>query len=89
MHYSNKENRYKQIRTRKGEKTITENIILCVSTYDKLLMKAVNVFFPTILSGIPSEMNSLDPDQARHIVRPDLGPICLQRLSADNTSRQN
>ena len=28
--------------------------------------------------------NSLDPDQARHFVRPDLGPNCLQRLSADN-----
>ena len=28
--------------------------------------------------------NSLDPDQARHFVRPDLGLNCLQRLSADN-----
>ena len=26
--------------------------------------------------------NSLDPDQARHFVGPDLGPNCLQRLSA-------
>ena len=24
--------------------------------------------------------NSLDPDQARHFVGPDLGPNCLQRL---------
>ena len=32
--------------------------------------------------------NSLDPDQARHIVGPDLGPNCLQRLSVDDTSRQ-
>ena len=31
--------------------------------------------------------NSLDPDQARRFVRPDLGPNCLQRLSADNRSR--
>ena len=31
--------------------------------------------------------NSLDPDQTR-FVWPDLGPNCLQRLSADNTSRQ-
>ena len=30
--------------------------------------------------------NSLDPDQARHFVGPDLGPNCLQRLSADETS---
>ena len=27
--------------------------------------------------------NSLDPDQDRHSVGPDLGPTCLQRLSAD------
>ena len=30
--------------------------------------------------------NSLDSDQARHFVGPDLGPDCLQRLSADNKS---
>ena len=28
--------------------------------------------------------NSLDQDQARHFVGPDLGPNCLQGLSADN-----
>ena len=33
-------------------------------------------------------LNSLDPDQARHYVVPDLGPNCLQRLSVNNTSRQ-
>ena len=32
--------------------------------------------------------NSLDPDQARHFFGPDLGPNCLQSLSADDTSRQ-
>ena len=32
--------------------------------------------------------SSLDPDQARQFVGPDLGPNCLQRLSADDTSRQ-
>ena len=31
--------------------------------------------------------NSLDPDQARHNVGPDLDPNCLQRLSVDDTSR--
>ena len=31
--------------------------------------------------------NSLDPDQARHFVGPDLGPNSLQRLTADDTSR--
>ena len=32
--------------------------------------------------------NSLDPDQARRTVGPDLGPNCLPRLSADDTGRQ-
>ena len=32
--------------------------------------------------------NSLDQDQVRHFVGPDLGPNCLQRLSADNTYKQ-
>ena len=31
---------------------------------------------------------SLDPDQARHFVGPDLGPNCLQRISADDTCKQ-
>ena len=29
--------------------------------------------------------NSLDPDQARQFVGPDLGSNCLQKLSADDT----
>ena len=32
--------------------------------------------------------NGLDPDQAQHCVGPDLGPNCLQKLSADDTRRQ-
>ena len=45
-------------------------------------------FFRKILSGIPSECQTVfDPDQARHFVGSDLGPNCLQRLSADDTSR--
>ena len=31
------------------------------------------------------ETNSLEPDLARHFVEPDLGPNCLNRLSADDT----
>ena len=29
---------------------------------------------------------SLDPDQARHFIGPDMGPNWLQRSSADDTS---
>ena len=32
--------------------------------------------------------NSLDPDQATRVFGTDLDPKCLQRLSADDTSRQ-
>ena len=32
--------------------------------------------------------NSLDPDQARQNVGPDLSPNSLQKLSAEDTSRQ-
>ena len=32
--------------------------------------------------------NGLDPVQAQHLVGPDLGPNCLQRLSVDDTSKQ-
>ena len=32
--------------------------------------------------------NSLDPDQARRFVGPDLGPNCLPMLSADDTGKQ-
>ena len=32
--------------------------------------------------------NSLDLDQARRFVGPDLGPNCLPRLTADDTGRQ-
>ena len=33
--------------------------------------------------------NSLDLDQARHLVGPDLDPNCLQRLSADDSSKES
>ena len=33
-------------------------------------------------------LNSLDPAQAQHFVMPDLGPNCLQRLSADKIKKR-
>ena len=43
--------------------------------------------FQKILSGISLLSNSLDRDQDRHCVSPDLDPNCLQRLSADDKSQ--
>ena len=42
------------------------------------------IFSQKNLSGISSMSNSLDPDQARHFVGPELGPNCLERLSSDD-----
>ena len=45
------------------------------------------ITFSKKISGILSKcQNSLDPDQDQHSVGPDLGPNCLQRLSADDKS---
>ena len=48
-----------------------------------------NHLFRKNISGIPLMSNSLDPIQARFFVGPepdDLGPNCLQMLSADDTT---
>ena len=46
------------------------------------------LFFFKIKSNIRVS-NSMDTDQARHFVGPDLGHKCLQKLKTDNTSRQS
>ena len=45
----------------------------------------LQIFFKIIV--FKKFFQKLDPDVVRHFVGPDLGPNCLQRLSADNTSR--
>ena len=45
------------------------------------------IFSKNYFSNYIRVSNSLDPDQARHFVGPDLGPNCSQRLSADDTRR--
>ena len=56
-----------------------------------LLLSSALIFskltFSTILSGTLSEcQNSLDQDQDRQFVGPDLGPNCSRRLLADDKS---
>ena len=46
------------------------------------------LIFSNSFRNINRVSNSMDPDQAQHFVRPDLDHNCLQRLSADDTSRQ-
>ena len=45
---------------------------------DNFCRLLVSLFF----RNINSLKQVIDSDQARHFVRPDLGPNCLQRLSA-------
>ena len=46
-----------------------------------------NHLFRKIVAGIPSKCQTVWIQIRRHSVGSDLGPNCLQRLSADNTSR--
>ena len=45
----------------------------------------MSTFFEKILKEIYQRVKQFGPtaDQARHYVGPDLGPNCLQKLSAD------
>ena len=56
--------------------------------YCCLLIFSKSTFSKNSLKITIRMSNSWDPDQARHFVGPDLGPNCLQQLSADDTSRQ-
>ena len=57
-----------------------------------LLSSADSFSKPTVLKNsfrnTVRVLNSLDPGQARQNVGPGLGPNCLQKFSADKTSRQ-
>ena len=47
-----------------------------------------STFLEKKIRNIIRMSTSLDPDQARDFLWPDLDPNCLQRLSADDISRQ-
>ena len=53
-----------------------------------LLLLPADFFFKKIFQvhHIYKSAKQLDPDQDRHYVGPDLGPICLQRLSISRYS---
>ena len=67
-------------------------VIFHVFSY--LLIAFKIIFFEKIHSRLTISVSnsldwsSLDPDKARHFIRPDLGLNCLQRLTADDTSKQ-
>ena len=51
----------------------------------RLLIFSKSTFTKNSFRNTVRVTNSLDPDQAGHFVGPDLGPNCLQKLSADGT----
>ena len=61
---------------------IVHAFLLSADFFSKSRFSKISFMYNTI-----SGSNSLNTDQARHSVRPDLGPNCLQRLSADDTRR--
>ena len=46
----------------------------------RLLIFFQNLLFQKFFQEYHLSVNRLDPDQVRHFVRSELGPICLQRL---------
>ena len=48
----------------------------------------MNFFFQNNFLEYHQSDKQFDPDQFRRFVGPDLGPNCLQRLSADDTGRE-
>ena len=46
MHWSYKDRKYKQVRSNKGEKSKTENLSFGPMSYDEVMSKAIQTFFP-------------------------------------------
>ena len=54
----------------------------------RLLIFSKSIFLKNYFRNTIRVSNSLDSDQDRHSVGPDLDPNCLQSLSANDTRRQ-
>ena len=70
----------------------THVFTLCMLGNFACFYRRLQIFFKInfskkIFRECHQSVNGLDPDQARHFVRPDLGLNCLQRWSEDTKSR--
>ena len=63
-------------------------LISLLVLFHTLLLCHILLFGCWIYFNTIQVSNCLDPDQARHFVGPDLGPNCLQRLSADIAGKE-
>ena len=72
------------------EITVKHQLFACWENFPAFLSSAdffqKSTFSKNSVRNTIGVSNNLDPDQARQNVGPDLGPNCLQRLSAVNTS---
>ena len=77
--------------TRSGDKTWDHNQSFGLHKLLKIVDGESRLVSCTALTLCPLSIrvsNSLDQDLTRHFVGSDLGPNCLPRLSADDTSQQ-
>ena len=58
-------------------------MLLSADFFQNIKIKSKNYLWNTIRVS-----NTLDPDQDRHSVGPDLGPNCLPILSLDDNSKK-
>ena len=63
---------------------LSSKLFACWAIFHALVL--LTFFFKKSFRNTFRLSNSLDPDQDRHFVSPDLGPNCLQRLSVDDKS---
>ena len=68
---------------------VSYGLFECWKIFHVFFLLSAGFFFQNYIFKIelPPVTNRLEPDQARHFVGSDLGPNCLQILSADDTSR--
>ena len=70
-----------------GKGSFPKSQIKSLLLFCSLLIFFRSTFSKNYFRNTISVSNSLDPDQARLFVGPDLGPNCLEKLSADETRR--
>ena len=84
----------KHAQTSRYQQTIVSlSYTLCLQGNLQCFLSSADIFSKSTFSKISFRnttkvSKSLDPDQARRVVGPDLGPNCLQRLSVGDTSSQ-
>ena len=62
-------------------------LTLCMLDYMNGPLSSTDFFIMYAFTYTMTVSNSLDLDQARPFIRPDLDPKCLQRLHADDKTR--